>query len=198
MIESKVFSLDGTADKMIVTLTNGKTVEFVVTDQTSEYVRYESRNCLGEYVPMTKMNEWLHKQFSLLPDELKAAIIPTERVYRDSKGKIHKETVKLFLPSASEIFADDECSFNADKGLYEQLDYYKDAHNRVRALKDGDGHTDWYWTSTPYSGDSANWCYVSYGGFANSFLATYTWIGAPVCFRIKKSEESAPLVGAER
>ena len=184
MFRLKFFSRDG----MAVTLKNGKEVDFVVTEETPEYVRYESRNCLGEHVPMTAMNDWLEKQFSLLPEELKAVIIPTERVHRDRNGEVHKETVKLFLPAAPEIFSEDECDFSADAGLYKQLDYYKDAHNRVRALKDGKGCTDWYWTSSRRSGNSTYWCGVVDSGGAYSVTATYAWIGAPVCFRVRKSE----------
>lgn len=172
-----------------IEMLNGKKVEFVITESTPEYLRFESRNCLGEYVPMTAMNDWLEKQFSLLPDELKAVIIPTERVHRDRNGEVHKETVKLFLPAAPEIFSEDECDFSADAGLYKQLDYYKDAHNRVRALKDGKGCTDWYWTSSRRSGASTNWCDVDGSGYADHRTATNTGIGAPVCFRIKRNAQ---------
>ena len=170
-----------------IEMLNGKKVEFVITESTPEYLRFESRNCLGERVPMTEMNEWLHKQFSLLPDEIKTAIIPTERLYRDSKGEVHKETVKLFLPSAPEIFSEDECNFSADTGLYKQLDYYKDAHNRVRASKDGHSYAQWYWTSSRRLENSTDWCYVYYDGCAAHADEGDTWIYATICFRIKNA-----------
>ena len=179
-----------------IEMLNGKKVEFVITESTPEYLRFESRNCLGEYVPMTAMNDWLEKQFSLLPDELKAVIIPTERVHRDRNGEVHKETVKLFLPSASEIFTDYECSYNADKGLYEQLDYYKDPNNRVRTFKDGDSDTDLYWISTPLEigsdywhifDEGVDWLFVDRDGYADAYLAPVTCEGAPICFRIEKA-----------
>ena len=90
---------------------------------------------------------------------------------------------KLFLPAASEIFPPESCY--GDKGLYEQMDWYKKVQNRVRAFEK-DGDADWYWTQSSYSGNSTYWCYVNYGGHAYCGNASYTGIAAPVCFRISR------------
>ena len=82
----------------------------------------------------------------------------------------------------AEIFPEDKCY--GDKGLYKQLDYYKDVHNRIRCKQKGDFSPDWYWTSSPRSGNSTNWCGVSTYGSANYNPASYANVAAPICFRI--------------
>lgn len=44
-----------------------------------------------------------------------------------------------------------------------------------------------YWTSSQRSGNSTTFCYVSYTGLASYIHASYAWLSAPVCFRIRKS-----------
>ena len=44
-----------------------------------------------------------------------------------------------------------------------------------------------YWTSSQRSGTSSNFCYVYTTGYAHTSDASYTWLSAPVCFRIRKS-----------
>ena len=85
----------------------------------------------------------------------------------NADGEKYTERCKLFVPAASEIFPPDDCY--GDKGLYAQLEWYKNVHNRVRAdCKGGDSH--WYWTSSPNGSNSGNFCFVSNSGnaFANN------------------------------
>ena len=163
---------------------NGKIVEVVVTDVDDTGTRFETRDCLGEYVPMTRMSGFLDRVFAGLPDILRDAIADTERRHYDADGNVVTTLEKLFLPAAPEIFPYDDCY--GDMGLYEQLDWYKDVHNRVRALDSGK-NADWYWTSSRREGSATYWCGVHHGGDANRDVASYTHIAAPVCFRIPKS-----------
>ena len=161
-----------------------KIVEVVVTDVDDTGTRFETRDCLGEYVPMTRMSGFLDRVFAGLPDTLRDAIADTERRHRDTHGRIVTTLEKLFLPAASEIFPRESCY--GDKGLYQQLEWYKDVRNRVRALENGKD-ADWYWTSSRLEGSTTYWCYVYYDGIANYSVASNDWIAAPVCFRIPKS-----------
>lgn len=170
-------------DSVSACLNDGTRVELVVTDNSDDWVRFETRDCLGKYVPMTKIEGYLSEVWEKLPDVLKSSIIPTERVRRDSEGKTYTIMRKLFLPAASEIFEPDSCL--GDKGLYTRLKWYEDLHNRVRALSSG-GTADWYWTESPYASDSTYWCRVNSNGNADS-SASVTSVPAPVCFRIPKS-----------
>ena len=173
-------------DQIRIPFKNGKSVLFVVTDIDKDGIRYESRNCLGKYVKMTDMDNYLNDILAQLPDALVQAIIPTERRHIMHNGTVRTDKALLFLPAASEIFPTSRCYGDSD--LYKQLDWYKDVHNRVRAFSDdANMDTDWYWTSSPTSGSTASWCYVNGSGFANYYGASADWIGAPVCFRIPKS-----------
>lgn len=161
-----------------------KIVEVVVTDVDDTGTRFETRDCLGEYVPMTRMSSFLDRVFAGLPDTLRDAIAGTERRHYDADGNTVTTFEKLFLPAAPEIFPYDDCC--GDMGLYEQLDWYKDVHNRVRALENGKD-ADWYWTSSRLEGSTTSWCLVTSDGDATYDLASADWIAAPVCFRIPKS-----------
>ena len=58
--------------------------------------------------------------------------------------------------------------------------------NRIKGLGDGGGRSAW-WELTPASGSSSAFCYVSANGHASSDNASFAWLSAPVCFRIRKS-----------
>ena len=164
-------------------LKNGMEVDFVCTDKDEHSYRFESRDCLGRYDPMTKIDRFYNAVWDELPDVLKDNIMEIVRQYKAPDGELMERKCKLFLPSAAEIFPPDECY--GDQGLYEQLEWYKDPHNRVRAYEKG-GAADWYWTQSPHAGNTTFWCRVSlYGHAARSFAST-TAVAAPVCFRIPR------------
>lgn len=168
-----------------IKLKDGREVDFICTAVEPDALRFESRDCLGEYVPATRLDSWLNDLWkNQIPDDLKDEIIPTVRKYKTPEGKTVSEKKFLFLPSAAEIFPEEDCL--GDKGLYEQLDYYKDVHNHVRCKQKGDKGTDWYWTSSPRSGNSSYWCTVNNYGSATLYDASGTSVAAPVCFRIPR------------
>ena len=150
-------------------LIDGTEVDFVVTDYDDETIRFESRDCLGVNTSALGLDSYLEKVYELLPAALKRRVVETERVHLDSDGERFTKRCKLFVPAASEIFPPDECY--GDEGLYQQMEWYKDVHNRVRAdHRGGDSH--WYWTSSAYSGNSSAFCSVLSGGNANSSYAS--------------------------
>jgi hypothetical protein len=170
-------------DYFTTRLKNGKEVDFVCTDKDGQSYRFESRDCLGRYDPMTKIDRFFNAVWAELPDPLTDRIMEIIRQYKSADGELMERKCKLFLPSASEIFPADECY--GDQGVYEQLEWYKDVHNRIRAYEKG-GAADWYWTQSPRSGNTTHWCTVyNYGG-ADYDLASSTTIAAPVCFRIPR------------
>ena len=175
---------------------DGQGFTLVVTDVTDEYVRFESRDCLGGTVQWNKkdttdggieesnVQEWLMLElFGKLPDDLRQVISKATRKYVDNEGEIKEYETLLFLPSASEVFDEDDCY--GDEGLYEQLEYYKDRRNRMRGSAEGEDTCDW-WLASVGSGNSAYACDVSYGGNASRWNASGV-ARVPVCFIIKKS-----------
>ena len=170
-------------DYFTACLKNGKEVDFVCTDKDDQTYRFESRDCLGRYDPMTKIDRFFNAVWAELPDALTDRIMEIVRQYKTPDGELMERKCKLFLPSASEIFPPDECY--GDQGVYEQLEWYKDVHNRIRAYDKG-GAADWYWTQSPYSGNTTYWCRVTNYGIASSYFASTTYVAAPVCFRIPR------------
>ena len=135
-------------------LTDGTPAEFVVTDVTDQYVRFETRNFIGGEVewneqdtnkggyPDSDIRGYIDSTiWDLLPEDLQEVISDVDREWKDKDGNCGTYTTKLFLPAASEVFDEDSCY--GDKGLYKQLDYYKDARNRIRVDEDGDTRVYW-------------------------------------------------------
>lgn len=88
--------------------------------------------------------------------------------------------------SASEVFQAEDCPNRmGDKDVYKQMEFYKDAANRVRCTVE-DGLTNSWWLLSAQSGSSVNFARVAGSGYAGSDFATDAGIAAPVCFRIRK------------
>lgn len=176
-------------------IVGGQNFTMVVTDVTNEYVRFESRDCVGEEVewnedgstkggyPFSDIHKYLNKElFQRLPEELKNVIGLAERkTLQDGEEKSFNAL--LFLPAASEVFGEDDCY--GDEGLYEQLEYYKDRKHRMKGKAEGEDTCNW-WLASVGSGLLAYACYVNGGGGANSWHASNAH-RVPVCFIIKKS-----------
>lgn len=172
-------------DMIYMRLLDGTEVDLVVTDQDEKTIRLESRDCLGINTSARDLDAYLEKvYYKLLPEALKKRIVVVERTHLDSDGDKHTERCKLFVPAASEMFPPDECY--GDEGLYTQMEWYKDVHNRVRADRRG-GDSHWYWTSSPSSGTSNNFCCVNGNGSASNSNADNTYGLAPFGCIISKN-----------
>lgn len=173
-------------DSLSVFLKDGTLVNFVITQIDGEYIRFESEDCIGgKYVTRDKVDDLFKDFWEQLPDELKNAIVQTPRKWLDRDGVENMDYFNLFLPSAPEVFPDDECY--GDNGLYEQMEWYKDRRHRLRRLSP-DGDTVHWWLISAYAGNASSFADVNYNGNASDYFASATWIGAPVCFRIRKSK----------
>ena len=163
-------------DMISTRLLDGTEVDLVVTDQDDKTVRLESRDCLGVNTSARELASYLRKVYDLLPDALKKRIVEVDRVHLNSDGEKFTERCKLFVPAQSEMFPPDECY--GDEGLYQQMDWYKNVHNRVRADRKGGG-SHWYWTSSPLSNSSSAFCFVDSNGNAYGSIASVTYGLAP-------------------
>lgn len=170
-------------DVMAFDLLDGRHIECAVTDIDDNAIRFDSVDCLGDDMTYGKVEKWLDRIDHLLPDELRKAIVDTERKHTINGKKISR-LERLFLPAASELFSGD--SVLGDEDLYKQMDWYKDRRHRTR-MDEHNGNSTAYWTSSQHSGNSTTFCSVDNGGNAGSLNASYTWLSAPVCFRIRKS-----------
>lgn len=171
-------------DVMAFDLLDGRHIECAVTDIDDNAIRFDSVDCLGDDMTYGKVEKWLDRIDHLLPDELRKAIVDTERKHTINGKKISR-LERLFLPAASELFSGD--SVLGDEDLYKQMDWYKDRRHRTR-MDEHNGNSTAYWTSSQHSGNSAYFCSVNLYGNANTnSTASASWLSAPVCFRIRKS-----------
>ena len=132
--------------------------------------------------------------YYFLPAELKA-VIANKRVLLGERysasGLLNSDNSwswtnlgNLWVPTEMEVCGAPVWGGNGySNGGYVQYPIFAHNMNRIKGLGDGGGRTSW-WELTPASGNSSNFCYVGYAGFANTTNASSTWLSAPVCFRI--------------
>lgn len=132
--------------------------------------------------------------WSKLPEALKAvivtkrALIPkrysTSGVLSSNNDWDWQDMGKLWVPSEVEVYGCGVWANNAlDKGGFVQYPIFNCNMRRVKGLGDGGGRNAW-WLISAYAGNASNFCYVSYNGNAINYVASSTWVGLPVCFRI--------------
>lgn len=182
-------------DKVDFQLKTGEDVTVVVTQSTDEYVRFESVDCVGGKevswsdarntkceIADSYVMKFLNKEvWSQLPEDLQVVIAPVTRKHLDCEGNMWEHEFKLFLPAASEVFDKNNCY--GDKGVYKQLEYYKNRRNRMRGAAQGEDTTN-YLLASVMLGISSNVCYVSYEGYANGWPKSNP-ARVPICFIIK-------------
>lgn len=174
-------------DILSVTLKDSSQAAFVMTQEDEVGYRFESVDCIGgKPVAYNKIKELFENYIGLLPDVLVKNMILTNRKYCDRNGDVHERESLLFLPSAPEVFPKVEVC--GDTGLYEQMEWYKDYHHRMRKLTADREKTFPWWLGSAYASIPDNFCFVHSNGLAGAQNTSATWLGAPVCFRIRKFE----------
>lgn len=85
-------------DVLAFDLLDGRRIECTVTDIDDKAIRFDSADCLGDDMTYGKVEKWLDRINHLLPDELRKAIIDTERKHTINGKKISR-LERLFLPA---------------------------------------------------------------------------------------------------
>ena len=116
---------------------------------------------------------------NMMPAEVKAAIRDVQK--KSSAGNqsssIQTTNDKLFLLSEIEIFGSTTYSF---AGEGKQYDYYKAGNSKVKNLS---GSASSWWERSPYSSNSASFCFVRSGGNANaSYASNSNGVAFGFCF----------------
>lgn len=185
-------------DTVSFTLKSGEQVTVVVTDDTNEYVRFESVDCIGyrstpwgvsntecAHFDESSIQGWLMSElFKDLPDDLQRVISKTKRQYMDSEGSLKEYETSLFLPSISEVFENYYGYFD-DCRVYQQLDYYKDQMHRIRRIGKGGTITSWWLCSTIITADHICACSVTGEGEPKA-KSVFKYCHVPLCFCINK------------
>ena len=179
-------------------LRNGNAQEWVITDIGKDYIRFEARDCIKDAehemnkvltnaggIALSEMQGYLDNEiWNLLPSDLQEVIATVDRKYMDGdEEKIYR--TKLFLPSASEVFDENNCF--GEENLYKQLNYYRDRHHRVKLNGRGGGSAYW-WLSSPDSGNATYFCGVTTAGAAGNGGYAGDSNGVAPCFQIVSSE----------
>ena len=113
----------------------------------------------------SKIRNKLNGDFiKLLPDDLVDVIKP-RTVTQILGGRRYESTDKLWLPSSTEVFGDNERYSGCDFGD-KQFPAFTTQRNRVKMIKNDTWH---WWTRSPYSGNSTGF-WNAFGGkcYANS------------------------------
>lgn len=184
-------------DIIPITLKNGENIELIVAHDERGEQFLTFRDCMIEEMPMNendtnsggwrdcKMRSYAREVFDLLPDDLKAVIIPTKIVQCINGERIECED-KLFCLSYTQMFGSHRCVADMEPED-SQLDIYKIRKNRVKRYG-GDNGGCWYWLRSPYAGDTTLFYFVYSDGSSCYDSAGYPY-GVCFGFRIQSNNQ---------
>ena len=177
-------------DRIPVTMKTGEAVEFDVTYDANGKCYFVTHDCLAEQYIMRKgrtnrggwartdMRAHLNTDVFLdLPDELQEIIVPTKIVQELNGERIECED-KLFLLSLTQVRGKGWWSDAEPEDT--QLDIFPTERSRVKEC--GDHGTWWYWTRSPVSSSSANYCIVNYIGNSSTNISATSSYGVSFGF----------------
>ena len=179
---------------IMIKLTDDREVRFDIVDRGRDWLRLDSHDCIGESawnkngstegdIRLSDLQKYVNGLEELLPAEWRGAIAPTIRYteeYEGENGETEEYLTRLFVPDASEVFGPDPDWYET---RYDQLDFYKDRRNRMKASEPGGTEMRSWWTASAYSGNATNSVLVNANGRSNNYNASNAH-GVPVCFRI--------------
>lgn len=129
------------------------------------------------YLPEALKNVIIEKRF-LLPKRYSASGLIT-----DDNHWSRTNIGKLWLPDECEVYGAPIWGGKGFSAGGSGLQYPLFAGNMNR-LKLRNGSRDSWWLLSPYSGNFSSWCRVDANGGCNSFVTSYGYAAAPVCFRV--------------
>lgn len=192
------YDLLASGDIIPITLKNGEIIELIVAhdERGEQFITF--RDCMIEAMPMNKndtnrggwrdchMRLYAREVFDLLPDDLKAVIIPTKIVQCINGERIECED-KLFCLSYTQMFGSHRMVADMEPED-SQLDIYKVRRNRFKGYGVGDNCGCWYWLRSPYAGYTTSFSLVYSDGSYGNGTASST-IGVCFGFRIKSNNQ---------
>ena len=179
---------------VMIKLTDDWKIRFDIVDRGRDWLRLDSHDCIGESawnkngntegdIRLSDLQKYVNGLEELLPAEWRGVIAPTIRYteeYEGENGEAEEYLTRLFVPDASEVFGPDPDWYET---RYDQLDFYKDRRNRMKASEPGGTEMRSWWTASAYSGIATSSVLVHAGGISNNTNASNAY-GVPVCFRI--------------
>lgn len=123
------------------------------------------------------MRSYLNGEFfNSLSTNIQNLIKPVQRITGVGGGATsgtNTTTDKVFLRTEKEIFTSRTYSFEDEYAANTHLSYYDIAANRIKKQGGASGSASYWWESSPYSGNSAYFCYVGSSGSACTGNASY-------------------------
>lgn len=176
-------------DVITITLKNDERVDLEVAHDERGEQFFVFRDCLKTRHNMNgtntnrggwrdcKMRQYAQEVFELLPDDLRAVIIPTTIVQCINNERIECED-KLFCLSYTQVFGEHN-DYKKQEPEDTQLDIYKLRRNRVKGY--GVGNNDYcsWWLRSPTVANTTYFCSVVSGG---NYYYYYASISRGVCF----------------
>ena len=131
--------------------------------------------------------------YYFLPDNLKS-VIAEKKLYLEKRysasGLLTESNAgawasigKLWLPNEFEVYGSGVWA-NTPYATLSAVQYPIFAHNIYNRVKLRSGGRNSWWLLSPRADYTTYWTNVGSGGRAYATTASYTWVGAPVCFRI--------------
>lgn len=126
---------------------------------------FNNKSCPDGYLN-SKLREYVENvAYEKLPKELLKHVRPVNKQFSDYTGRLYEEVCAIFPFSESELFGSAIYSPVEEGKRYEAFATSKD-----RRMIDEFGRPDWYWTRSPITGYSADFCYVAASGTAGHTL----------------------------
>lgn len=176
--DGKLQELLQVGDELDITLKTGEALTVQAGGTTENGLRFVLKDCMkdmrGMNKRMTNKGGWRDSEmrlrlnetiFHMLPDELQEIIIP-RRIVQTMDGEALESEDKLWLPSFTEIFGEENAEDWAPADTNEtQMELFTTERSRVKEVP-GNG-TWWYWLRSPYGGYSTYFCFVGSSGRAS-------------------------------
>jgi len=160
-------------DKIPVSLLDGEKVEIVAIAECEQGVVCTFRDCLSQYRPMNKTHSteggYLGSDMRRFLNEELVERFPVDirsRLVEDKNG----DYLRLF--TEKEVFGYNEYAEENESDEVQQLEYFKDRHNRI-AFDGIDGTPDWWWLANQAS--ATHFCDCGTSGGAHYDGAGYAY-----------------------
>lgn len=152
--------------------------------RTKAGITFQLVDCLNTTYSMngsnTNVNGWrgstmrtstMATLLNQLSSDLKSVLKFVNKVTSKGNNSSGLETTsdKLFLLSEIEVFGATQYSYAGEGKQYE---YYTAGNSTIKKVNGSANH---WWERSPGSGGTGSFCYVYYGGAANSYSASYSY-----------------------
>lgn len=180
--QGRLSGLVKSGDRLPLVLKNGEKIDLDVGRDESGKIYFifhylmKDEHCMNETLTNAsgwrdcEMRRYANEEiYNLLPEEVKAVIVPT-RIVQIMDGERIETNDKLFCLSSTEVFGKDEY-WSKQEPEDTQIDIFRDLCARVKAWSGGgEAYTSWWWLRSVCYNNYFN--YVDSNGYDGTSSAT--------------------------